>query len=153
MSDHSKILKHIEASTDPESLKTIIKHAEAQGEKAVKEAAFRKLISIVPETAPGTVEHDFWTTVHAFEFALSEERGRTTKLSRTRQKVARVGIMATLEDWAFGKQTTGFDMLVERGMPELTGEAIVLRHADKFPEDVTAAARERLAAVGYEPKQ
>ncbi|MEP4380326.1 MAG: hypothetical protein ABJ215_00245 [Alphaproteobacteria bacterium] len=149
MLDHSKILKHIQSTSDQKSLKTIIKNAREQGAAEVEEAAFRKLISIVPEAEPGTVEHDFWTTVHAFEFALSEERGRTTKLTRTRQKVTRVGVMDTLEDWAFGKQTTGFDMLVERGMPELTGEAIVVRHSSKFSDEVVAAARQRLAAVGH----
>lgn len=151
MPDNSKILKYIQNSDDPKSLKTIIKHAREKGEKDIEQAAFRKLISLVPDATPGTVEHDFWTTIHAFEFALSEERGRTTRLSRTRQKIERVGIMKTLEDWAFGKQTTGFDMLVERGMPELTGEAIVVRHSDEFPENVVAAATERLADVGYKP--
>ncbi len=40
-------------------------------------------------------------------------------------------------------------MLIERGMPELTGEAIVVRHSDRFSDDVVAAARRRLNDVGY----
>jgi hypothetical protein len=94
------------------------------------------------------VEHDFWQTIHAFEHVLSEERGKTTRLSRTRQKVARAGVVQTLHDWAMSaKSTDGFDMLLERNIPELTGEAIVLRHALQFGAEVVAAAKRRLEAA------
>jgi hypothetical protein len=46
--------------------------------------------------------------------------------------------------------TDGFAMLLERNMPELTGEAIVLRHAHRFGADVVAAARRRLQAAGID---
>jgi hypothetical protein len=106
---------------------------------------------VLPKEKPGTVEHDFWQTIHAFEHVLSEERGRTTRLARTRQKVARVGEVRTLQDWAMSdKSTDGFTMLLERNMPELTGEAIVLRHARQFGAEVVAAARNRLEAAGID---
>jgi hypothetical protein len=118
---------------------------------AIADAAFRKLISVLPSEEPGTVEHDFWQTVHAFELALSEERGRITRLSRTRQKVARVGVIQTLKDWALSNtETDGFRMLLERGMPELTGEAIVLRHTQHFESEVVAAAKRRLESAGVD---
>ncbi len=151
MTDHSKILKFIDTCEDPKALATLERRARDQGATDVENAAFHKLISIVPEAQPGTVEHDFWTTIHAFEHLLTGERGKTTRLSRTRQKVCRVGVVATLEDWAYGKQTEGFDMLLERGMPELTGEAVVLRHASQFPPEVVSAAEQRLLAVGFDP--
>lgn len=95
------------------------------------------------------MEYDFWRTIHAFEHVLSEERGKTTRLARTRQKVARVGEAETLEDWALSeKRTDGFNMLIERNMPELTGEAIVLRHPHRFGAKVVAAAMRRLEEVG-----
>lgn len=94
-----------------------------------------------PKEKPGTIEHDFWQTIHAFEHVLSEQRGGTTRLARTRQKVARVGEVQTLQDWAMSaKSTEGFTMLLERNMPVLTGEAIVLRHARRFAAEVVAAA-------------
>jgi hypothetical protein len=37
------------------------------------------------------------------------------------------------------KETEGFKMLLERGMPELTGEAMVLRHQQDFEPRVQAA--------------
>lgn len=148
MADNTKIIAQINGCLDPTKLKAWIKNARANEANDVAEAAFRQLISIVPSEEPGTVEHDFWTTIQAFEHTLSEERGKTVRLQRTRQKVNRVGIVETLKDWALSnKKTEGFEMLIERGMPEFTGEAIVLRHPDKFDETVREAARSRLSTV------
>jgi hypothetical protein len=97
------------------------------------------------------VEHDFWQMVHTFELLLSEENGKTTKLSRTRQMVTRIGVIPTLANWASrDKDTAGFKMLLEHGMPEYTGEAIVLRHASSFTQEVVAAARGRLVEAGVD---
>ena len=97
------------------------------------------------------MEYDFWRTVHSFEHVLTEENSRTTRLSRTRQKVQRVGVVQTLVDWALDtKRTDGFRMLLERDMPELTGEAIVLRHPSRFEVAVISAARARLEASGVD---
>jgi hypothetical protein len=151
MNDVAKIIARISECSDPEKLRTWIRNARRRNETAVADAAFRRLISIVPSENPGTLEHDFWQTIHAFEFVLSDERGKSTRLSRTRQKVARVGVFQTLKDWALSnKRTDGFEMLLDRGMPELTGEAIVLRHPEKFDKAVQAAARERLVAAGVD---
>ncbi|MFI4998730.1 MAG: hypothetical protein ACHQK9_02520, partial [Reyranellales bacterium] len=118
-----KILAFVDRCESPGDLESLIRNATKLGNKPVAEAAFRKRISLVPAERPGTVEHDFWQTVQAFEYSLSEERGKATRLSRTRQKVAKVGVVQTLRDWAAGTQeTAGFKMLLERGMPEFTGE-------------------------------
>jgi hypothetical protein len=150
MSDNRMALAFISTSQDKAALTQIVENARRKGAAEVEAAAFKKLIAIVPEALPGSLEHDFWTTIHAFEFVLTQERGKTTRLARTRQKVQRLGVAATLIDWAYGKQTDGFDMLIERGMPELCGEAIIVRHADCFPAAVVAAARQRLLDVGYD---
>lgn len=151
MVDHSKMLAFVAQCDDVEKLKSLIKNARDRGEAALADGAFRKLISLVPAERPGTVEHDFWQTVHAFEYLLTEEREKTTRLSRTRQKVARVGVVQTLKDWALSdKETDGFRMLLDRGMPELTGEAIVLRHANSFEPQVLTAARQRLSRAGVD---
>tara|TARA_R110000751_G_scaffold8822_6_gene34081 strand:- start:5450 stop:5968 length:519 start_codon:yes stop_codon:yes gene_type:complete len=151
MIGRQKILDRIADCTDPDKLKNWIANARREGAEDVEKAAFKQLISIAPSEAPGTVEHDFWQTIHAFEYVLSDERGKTTILSRTRQKVARVGVEKTLTDWALNtKKTEGFTMLLERNMPELTGEAIILRHPRKFDSDVVSAARERLHKAGVD---
>jgi hypothetical protein len=147
----AKILAFVERCENPDELESLIKNATKLGNVLVAEAAFRKRISLVPAERPGSVEHDFWQMVQAFEYTLSEERGKNTRLSRTRQKVAKAGVVQTLSDWAAGSQeTAGFRMLLERGMPEFTGEAITLRHPELFEPPVLEAAQQRLAAAGVD---
>ena len=117
MVDPSKMLAFVAQCDDVGKLKSLLKNARDRGKSALADAAFRKLISLVPSERPGTVEHDFWQTIHAFEYILTDERERTTRLSRTRQKIARVGVVQTLRDWALSdKETDGFRMLLDRGM-------------------------------------
>jgi hypothetical protein len=143
---HSKLLAFIARCDDPVALKEMLSKARQQGVVELEKAAFEKLISIVPGETPGTLEHDFWKMVHAFETIRTQENG-TTLLSRTRQKVARVGVLQTLTEWALDDRITeGFRMLMERNLPELTGEAIVLRHPERFDPNVVAAASARLKA-------
>jgi hypothetical protein len=146
-----KILAFVERCENPDELESLIRNATKLGNALVAEAAFRKRISLVPAERPGSVEHDFWQMVQAFEYTLSEERGKNTRLSRTRQKVAKTGVVRTLTDWAAGSQETkGFRMLLERGMPEFTGEAITLRHPELFEPPVLEAAQRRLTAAGVD---
>lgn len=149
MAEHQKILDYIARCEDPKELRSLLANARNQAVKDVEDAAFLKLIAIVPEVRPGSLDHDFWRMVQAFEHIRSEENGRRTLLSRTRQKVRRVGVAQTLIDWATAKKVTvGFAMLMDLGLPELTGEAIVLRHSGAFSDEVVAAARARLAGAG-----
>lgn len=145
------MLAFVAQCDDVGKLKSLIKNARNHGDAVLAGAAFRRLISLVPSDQPGTVEHDFWQTIQAFEYLLTEEREKTTRLSRTRQKVARVGVVQTLRDWALSeKETDGSRMLLDRGMPEFTGEAIVLRHPGSFEPQVLAAARQRLSDRGVD---
>lgn len=149
MTVNSKILASIAKCSDPNKLRTWIENAEKKNDTAVADAAFRKLVSIVPAEKEGTVEHDFWKSIHALEFVLSKENRKTTRLSRTRQKIDRVEVVQTLKDLALKKTPSkGFTMLLERNMPDLTAEAVILRHPTKFDEDICSAARERLVAAG-----
>jgi hypothetical protein len=151
MADHKKVLAAIAVATDPEKLRTLRENAQRLGVAEVEDAAFRRLVEILPQEAPGSIEHDFWKTIHAFEEILRDERGKTVRLSRTRQKIDRVGVMRTLIDFAVSKTPTdGFNMLIERGLPELTGEALVLKHASHFEPVVLEAARSRLEGAGVD---
>lgn len=145
-------LERIEAATEPAALRRIMENADRLGVRAVYDAAFRRFAEVSAEGAPGTVEHDFWRAIHALEAALSSERGKTTRLSRTRQKLARVGVTRTVDELATAPEPSdGFAMLVERGMWELSAEALVLRHIGSFPPKTVEAARTRLAAAGCDP--
>jgi len=151
MADHQKVLASIAVATDPAKLRSLRENAQQLGVREVDEAAFRRLVEILPEDAPGSIEHDFWKTIHAFEEVLRDERGKTVRLSRTRQKIGRVGVMATLIDFALSKKPTdGFNMLIERGLPQLTGEALVLKHSSHFEPPVLEAAKSRLEGAGVD---
>lgn len=147
-----RALEFIASCVEPKKLEQMIRNARKQGEKDVEEAAMRRLYEVKPEAQPGTVEHDVWRSILALEGALTAERARTTLLGRTRQKIRQVREAATVADLILKKTPSeGFHMLIERGMPDLTFEAVALRHPERFDEGVRAAAAERLARAGVDP--
>jgi hypothetical protein len=92
---------------------------------------------------------DFYKTLAAYEQLLTEKNERNTSASRTRQKISNKGVHQSLIEWTRGKvETNGFKLLVEKGLPEYTGEYLVVRYAGRFPEDVVALAIGRLEAHG-----
>lgn len=143
-----RALSFIASCNDPKQLDRLSKNALAQGEHRVRRAAQLKLYEVKPAAKPGTLEHDVWQSVFALEGELSDERSKTTLLSRTRQKIARDGEQRTVADLVLGKVSDGFRMLIEREMPRLTFEAVALRHAERFGEDVLQAASARLEISG-----
>lgn len=151
MTDHTKVLASIASSTNANNLRRIRENAQRMEVTVVADAAFRRLIEILPDGEPGSIGHDFWMTIHALEEVLRDERGKTVRLSRTRQKIGRVGVKQTLIDFATRKAPAdGFIMLIERGLPEMTGEAIVLKHSKSFDSDVQTAAKQRLENAGVD---
>lgn len=137
-------LTFIASCNDPAKLRQIAVNAAAKGAVEVERAARLRLYAILPSERPGTLEYDVWQSIHCLEDTLSVERGKTVRLSRTRQKIGRDGEYKTVSDLVLGAQSDGFDMLIERDMPNLTFEAVAIKHADRFDEAVLAAARSRL---------
>jgi hypothetical protein len=85
--------------------------------------------------------------MRALEEALIEESGRTKRLSRTRQKLSRVGVRQTLADLALKPQPSlGFMKLLEFNMADMSAEALILKYRKEFDEAVVTAAERRLAA-------
>ncbi|MDW9439229.1 hypothetical protein [Sinorhizobium meliloti] len=144
-----RALQMIEQCVDPKSLRQIAVNARRQGMSDVARAADLRLYEILPSEKPGTLEHDVWRSIHALEGTLSSERGKTTRLGRTRPKIARVGECETVKDLILRKEPSeGFHMLLERQMAELTFEAVALRHPDRFDREVLDAAEQRLQEAG-----
>ena len=148
----ARALRLIDGCDDPKSLRQIAANARLKGEAAVALAADLRLYEILPSEKPGTFEHDVWRSIHALEGTLTAERGKTTRLGRTRQKIARVGELETIKDLILGaKPSEGFFMLIERKMSELTFEAVALRHPLRFDPAVLSAAAARLGSVLANP--
>jgi hypothetical protein len=138
--------------SDPKLVRNLLENARRSGKDELVFKCQVRLAKLEGARYESPLEREFWAAITAAEELASAKNGKKTRLSRTRQKVARVGIKQCLEDWAFHKGTTqGFDILVEGGHPELTGEAIVVRHSKEFAAEVVEAARKRLADHGIEP--
>jgi len=139
---------------DPVRLREMIKNARRHNSAAVEAAAFERLCFVQPEATPGTVGHDVWQAVHASEQMHLEERGKTVRLTRTRQKIARDGEAKTAADLTLkADPSPGFLYLQEKGQLQLAFEAVVLRHPLTFDEDVRSAARARFESIGVDPEQ
>ena len=149
--DRTRILHNIENCDDPAKLRQYMKNARQRGATDVYDAAFERLISVQPSAQVGTVAHDVWRTIYAFEELLKEERGKTVRLSRTRQKIQRDGEVKTVMDLTLkAAPSDGFRMLKDRGILKLSFEALVVARADRFPGDVVDAARARLESHGMD---
>lgn len=143
-----KALAHIATETDPEALLGVARNARGKS-PAVEKAALRRLAEVSAKHAPGTVEHACWQMVHAVE-ALRRLNGRkVARMNRMRAKIEKDGEIGALEYCALNK-TVGFGEMMDYGTPELTAEAIVLRHQRHFSPAALAAARMRLGDAGVQ---
>ncbi len=144
----SKALSRIATEVDPEALLQMARNAKGKSPE-VERAALRRLAEVSAKQSPGTVEHACWLMVHAVE-ALRRLNGRkVARMHRMRPKIERDGEIGALEYCAL-KKTEGFDEVMDYGMPELTAEAIVLRHPTHFSTAAITAARARLEQRGVQ---
>ncbi|MGI3185017.1 hypothetical protein [Nioella aestuarii] len=149
MSKYQKILEVIAICEDETKLRNWIANAEREGAQEVEDAARRRLIEVRAskdvDDPNDPIVLDFWKSISALEHELSLERGKTIRLSRTRQKIGRVGVEKTLRDLTLSTQPSdGYHLLHERGMLDLSAEALVLRYPDRFEPEVLEAAQNRL---------
>lgn len=143
--DYTKVLETIATCKDVSKLNNYIDNATRKNVAIVREAAMRQLESLTPNHETGTLEHDFWKTIRTYERVLHEDEKTTVSLFKTRKEAETEGIEKTLSEWVLNKSHGWvFNILVELGKPELTGESVVLRHPDKFEESIIEAAHERL---------
>lgn len=149
MSKNQKIIDIIATCGDEKKLRNWISNANREKVEEVEDAARRRLIEVRAgydiDDPNDPLAIDFWKSITALENELSEERGKTIRLARTRQKIARVGVEKTLADLALqAKPSEGYHLLKARGMLDLSAEAVVQRYPSRFAPEVLEAARLRL---------
>ncbi len=151
--DTKKALELVARIDEPKALLRLAANAKQKGNIEVERAARLRLYTLLPSQEPGTFEHDVWQSIFALEGALSDERGKSIRLARTRQKIVRDGELKCVADLILGKPSKGFQLLAEREMLNLSFEAVALRHRDKFSDPAlmaaTERATERLESFGY----
>lgn len=141
--------KSVEDYTDALALRTMMENAARLGDNDIWRRAFRRLCALEGLDQTDPLHRDFYETLAAYEQLLTQKNGRTTKASRTRQKLKNKGIVQCLEDWAVSKAPTeGFELLVNQELVELTGEYLVLKYPSRFSATAVAAAKARLNDLG-----
>jgi hypothetical protein len=141
-------LARIALSTDPDELRRMADNARGRSE-AVERAAVRRLASVAARHDPGTVEHACWSMVHAVEELRRLDGRKVSRMNRLRPKIEKDGEVAALAYCAL-HETDGFAEVMAYRTPELTAEAIALRHPEHFNPVVLAAARARLERAGIQ---
>ena len=141
--------KPVSEYTDPALLRGLMENAKRLGREDIWRDAFRQLCFLEGMNVSDPLHRGFYEMLTAYEELLTIKNGRTTKASRTRQKLKNKGVEQCLEDWAVGKtETEGFKLLVENDLVELTGEYLVLKFHDRFSEKAVESARKRLRDLG-----
>jgi hypothetical protein len=136
---------------DRDKLRNWMTNAKRLGRDDVYRAALRQLCKVEGRNIDDPLESDFAIVMRALEEALTQEAGKTKRLSRTRQKLGRVGVRRTLADLALKpKPSLGFVKLVEFNMADMSAEALILKYRNEFEPHVVDAAINRLKEHGIE---
>jgi len=91
------------------------------------------------------VELELLKALYAYEEVLSEKNKRRTRATRTWQMIKRHGIITAAERAVDRNiEPQGYKLLVQMGLHDLTFEAVIVRHPDKFNKEVVSRAKERL---------
>lgn len=147
MTDYSKQLAFIETCDVPRKLRQLLAQAKGSGVTVLEEAAFARLVALEPQELPGSLEYDFLRSTEAFERVIG------TRLSPIRQKVAREGTSQVLLDIVLADEMSlDTRARLDHGLPELTTEALVLRHPDRFGASTRDVALARLIDAGVNPR-
>lgn len=131
--------------SNPDALRQLMANAKKLGREDIVLDCQLRLSALAGAKYEDAIEREFWMAVTAAEEFKTAENGKTTRLSRTRQKYDRVGAITCIEDWASSdKVTDGFLILIRAGRPDLTAEAIAIRHSESFSSAAVASARKKL---------
>jgi len=133
---------------DTAKIRNLMKNAQGKAPEIVT-ACKRRLFQLSGRDYDDPIERRIWEAVAALEEILSDRNGRRQPAGYTRRKIKTAGAVKTLSDWALSrKETEGFQILVDDGLAEFTGEYIIMEYPDRFDENVVNAARARLERHG-----
>ena len=154
--DIEKLKASVAKEVDPKKLQnTMDNNAKEGGNEELWELAFRRKAELAGQNYDDPLERDFRVVIAAYEIYLTEKNdGRTTRANRIWQKVKEVGVKQCLVYLTTKPNATdGFKLLIKKEMHELTGECVVLKHRERFEDEVVEAARKRLLDAGIDSKK
>jgi hypothetical protein len=145
--------KAIAEYSDAAGLRQIMTNAKRLGKDSVYWEAFSRLCVISGRDESDPLVRDFYSTLTAYEELLTVKNGRKTLANRTRQKLARKGVVHCLQEWAFQKTSAGLELLVSKGLYELTGEYLIVKYADRFSPAAVVSVSKKLSDLGFSPRE
>lgn len=146
-------LAHVDAMEDPVKLRALMANATRLGVPHVYDAAFKRLVHVQSEGDPGSVEHDMWSVIAAIEEIKRQDAGKTVRLSYLRRDIQKLGMVPAMDKLVSKPDASErFEDLIARNLPELTAEAVVMRHTSDFSADAIARSSERLTLAGLNPE-
>ena len=136
---------------DPDKLRNLMANALRLGHEDLVLGCQIRLAELSSQEFDDALEKEFWKAVNIAEEFKTAENGKTTRLSRTRQKYTRDGAKKCVEDLAIRPAITeGFRILADNGRVDLTFEAVLLRHASQFDESAITIAKTKLLDNGVD---
>ena len=136
---------------DPEKIRNLMANALRLGYDDLVLGCQIRIAELGGQQFDDALEKEFWTAVNIAEEFKTAENGKTTRLTRTRQKYNRDGAKKCVEDLAIKPAITeGFRILAKNGRVDLTFEAVLLRHAGQFDESAITIAKTKLRDNGVD---
>jgi hypothetical protein len=128
----------------PEECAIVAKNAMALKRPDIALEARRKAIEMLVsthETVTAPVETETLAAIYASEAALTHQRGKKARATRTWEVVRKKGLIAAAERVLHteGDHAT----LVELGLEDLSFDALILRHPESFSAAAVAASTAR----------
>ncbi len=143
--DYSYVLNLINQCDDVSKLSTFVVNAQKRNVTIVRDAAYGRLKSFIPQSNIKGIDQDFWTMFSAHEDLLLEYARPTSKLNAARQRMLKDGALSALEFWVRHKsQAWAFDYFMKNHKQSLTAESLVFNYSELFPDDIYEMAQSRL---------
>jgi hypothetical protein len=87
--------------------------------------------------------------LYAYEEILAERNKRRTRAGRTWQMVKRYGIIGAAEKAVNRSiEAQGYKFLVEKGLQDLTFEAVIVKYPEAFSKEIVKLSKKRLEELG-----
>ena len=130
----------------PEECMQLIKNVAERNPDLAREARRRAIeLRAIAHKFQNEVERELLHAIYAYEEVLSNKKQKRISASRTWQMVKRHGIIKAAEKAVDRDiEPSGYKILVEMGMQDLTFEAVIVRYPDAFNTEVVNRARARL---------
>lgn len=134
---------------DPAKLRVLIENASRLGRDDLVFRCQMQLARLASPESDDALECEFWQAVHMAEELRTTKTGRTSRLSRTKQKHKRDGAKKCIADVATSPDLSDdFRVLSDGGHPELTFESVLLRHSEQFTAPEAEQVRKKLNQEG-----